>query len=115
MMHSKRRHEGYLLIDNRNSPGVPEALIAQCPFPVASAGAGARQEAAAITCSHCQSVVMLNPLRTRPRAYCPKCDHYICDRCEGLRTMAGEGYGRCVTMAAVLDRLQNEQAKETHG
>lgn len=66
-MRSKRSQEGYLLIDHRASPGttlVPE---------------GAAYESATITCSHCQTVVVLNPLRTRERGYCRRCDHYVCD------------------------------------
>lgn len=35
------------------------------------------------TCTHCQCVVVLNPLRSRERGYCSKCDHYICDECVG--------------------------------
>jgi len=40
-------------------------------------------EADTSTCSHCQRVVVLRADRTRARAYCAKCDHYICDGCVG--------------------------------
>lgn len=68
MLQSKRNLEGYLLIDHRASPGtpqVPEGRILEAPT---------------ITCSHCNAVVILNPMRTRPRNYCAKCDHYVCDK-----------------------------------
>lgn len=59
-MHSKQSHEGYLLIDNT------------------AAGEG-KIEAATITCAHCQVTFLKNPMRTRARGYCAKCDAYVCD------------------------------------
>lgn len=76
---SKQHHEGYLLIDQREAPPVPiNPLLVGKPeaLPVAS---GSMYESATITCCHCQVVVVLNPLRTRERGYCSKCDHYVCD------------------------------------
>lgn len=61
-MKSKRSQEGYLLIDN------------------SAAGVGPKFETPTITCSHCHCIVVLNPLRTRPRGHCRKCDHYVCDK-----------------------------------
>jgi len=66
-MSSLRRHEGYLLIDHTDSPGTK------------SVPKGVKHEAATITCSHCNRVFQINRLRTRPRHYCAKCDHYVCD------------------------------------
>ena len=90
-MSSLRRHEGYLLIDHRVSPGVPAG-----PDP-ALVGAGRLFESATITCSHCQAVVILNPDRSRPRHYCAKCDHYVCDKPECVLV--------CDPMQARMDRL----------
>ncbi len=90
-MQSKRRHEGYLLIDHRNSPGVPVGFGGSC----VAVGAGQAFEAATITCSHCQAIVVLNPERDRERAWCAKCDHYICDGCGAAR--------ECVPFAKTLD------------
>ena|SRR3990167_1683783 len=75
-------HTGYLMIDHRDSPGVPEALIhaaiaAGKPAPLA--GAGSLFEADTFTCAHCHAIVIKNPLRTRGRHYCAKCDRYVCD------------------------------------
>jgi hypothetical protein len=73
MSASSKRREGYLLIDNRNSPGVAGT------DSVPSVGAGHVYESATKTCKHCHVVVILNPLRTRARGYCRKCDDYVCD------------------------------------
>ena len=88
MIHSKRSHEGYLLSDLRHSGG---ALL----------------ESATITCSHCHRQLLVNPARTRAREWCPKCDHYLCDRCGLIRKLDG---GACEPLKAKMDRLQNEAA-----
>jgi uncharacterized paraquat-inducible protein A len=62
-MFSKRRLEGELTVDDR-------------------ASGGALFESATTTCSHCNKIVVLNPDRQRPRGYCSRCDHYICDSCD---------------------------------
>lgn len=73
------KKEGYLLIDNRESPGVSEGLIHQSGKDAPFVRAGQMFESATVSCSHCQRIVILNPDRTRPRGYCRKCDAYICD------------------------------------
>lgn len=83
-MSSLRRHEGYLLVDN-------------------SVSGGAREEGAILTCSHCQKQMRVNPLRTRARAYCAGCDHYICDWCDGMRVRA---VVTCRTFNKILDDQQ---------
>lgn len=84
---SKRSLEGYLLIDHRAGDGMPGLR------------AGSVFESATITCSHCQTQVVLNPDRSRARAYCPKCDHYICDGCEAIRVQTGV----CRTWKQIMD------------
>jgi len=67
-MSSQRTKEGYLIIDHRASPGntlAPEGQVYETPT---------------VTCSHCGAVVVLSPTRKRPRHYCVKCDHYVCDK-----------------------------------
>ena len=81
-MNSKRRHEGYLLIDHRGSPGISVDEARKAGLPVPACPAGQLYESATITCTHCNMVVILNPQRTRERGYCAKCDHYICDKVE---------------------------------
>ncbi len=82
---SHRSHEGYLLHDNRVAGGV-------------------MLEAPTYTCSHCQTVVVLNPLRNRERAWCSSCVHKICDTCGAAR---GSNGGRCTTFKEIIDQVQN--------
>ena len=91
----KRRREGYLLIDNRYSPGVSAEFVHASGMDAPVVGAGATFESATMTCCHCNAVVVLNPLRTRPRGYCAKCDQYVCDN-------AGCGL-ECRPFAKLLD------------
>jgi hypothetical protein len=98
-MTSLRSHEGYLLIDHRNSPGVPDAIVQPLGLPL-GAGRGVF-EAATYTCKHCQRIVVMNPDRKRERAYCRGCDHLICDPCgaERARTL------QCRTFEQVIDQI----------
>lgn len=81
MRTSKRRAEGYLLIDHRHSPGITEAdlltvpLVRRAEFQVTTG----LFESPTIRCCHCGTMVVINPSRTRARGYCALCDHYICD------------------------------------
>jgi hypothetical protein len=104
---SKRSHEGYLLVDHRASPGVPAHLL---PADKQFIGVpeGKVLEAGLLTCAHCQTGMMVNPLRTRDRAYCPKCDHYICDTCEAIRIKAG---GACNSFKRLMDDAADAVAK----
>lgn len=82
MSTSLSRQGGTLIIDHSNSPGIPPEMAAEWEFrgiPVAPAGV--RLEMDTHTCSHCQSVVLRNPLRKRPREVCRRCMHVVCDRC----------------------------------
>jgi hypothetical protein len=79
-MSSKRRHEGYLLVDQRESPGVPQEVLASTGGRFHPMGTGGETfESATVTCAHCNVIVILNPNRTRERGYCYKCDQYVCD------------------------------------
>lgn len=62
----KRGAFGELTIDHRASPGMP--------------GMPSFFETATAMCAHCNTLVVLNPLRTRERGHCRKCDAYICDK-----------------------------------
>lgn len=104
-MHSKRNHEGYFLMDHRNSPGVPdEIVVAQGLDPCA----GKRVfESATFTCSHCEAVIVKNPNRSRERAWCKKCDHYICDGCGAELHKTGI----CYPFKAMVEDLRNAHAQ----
>ena len=90
---------GLLTIDHRDSPGVTPADLAALPGAIAVAG-GALLERDVQQCSHCQRGIVLHPNRVRPRGYCPKCDHYVCDGCEAIRVQTGN----CVPFRARLEQ-----------
>jgi hypothetical protein len=100
-MPSKSNKEGYLLIDHRNSPGVSVDVIRASGKDAPIVGEGQMLEAAVLTCSHCTAQIIRNPARTRERAYCRGCDHYICDGCEAKRVASG---GQCDVFTRKLDR-----------
>jgi hypothetical protein len=106
-MSSNRRLEGYLLIDNRASPGVPAEMLRATGKDVPSLGFGEGQifESATITCSHCHTIVILNPDRSRPRNYCRRCDHYICDN-PGCHT-------GCLPLNDFIDQTRETIARQT--
>ena len=108
-MSSLQRHDGYFMLDNRESPGVPDALMVAQGLPT---GSGKHFfESACITCSHCERVVVLNPDRSRERGYCPKCDHYVCDQCETARVASG---GACYPFKAMVQDLLEHADKTAH-
>ena len=76
-----KQREGYLLIDHRASPGIPEDLAVAANLPPQYLREGKILELATLTCSHCKIPQIKNPLRTRERASCPKCFKYLCDLC----------------------------------
>lgn len=78
-MFSKRSLEGYLQIDHRAGPGLEPDFMRKIGLNGPAVGHGANYESPTITCCHCNTVVILNPLRTRPRNHCRKCDQYVCD------------------------------------
>lgn len=80
-MFTKKSQEGYLMIDHRASPGISEEVARLSGFDPAQCGEGKLFETATLTCAHCKGSVVKNPLRTRERPHCVKCNHYICDGC----------------------------------
>jgi hypothetical protein len=78
---SKKSQEGYLLIDNRESPGITRDEAIRMHGAAIPIGKGIKLETSTYTCSKCQMVIVVNPNRVRERGYCRKCDHDVCDRC----------------------------------
>lgn len=79
---SKRSHEGWLMIDHRAAPGIDKETLKAAGVDAPAVPEGGVYECPTLGCNHCGGAVILNPKRTRPRAYCPSCDRYICDLCE---------------------------------
>lgn len=73
--------EGYLIVDHRASPGLPEMVVQRTALAGIPLGEGKMFETATLTCGHCKTVQIKNPLRQRERGRCFKCAHYICDPC----------------------------------
>jgi hypothetical protein len=105
---AKPRRFGELLIDHTFSPGLtPEMVLAAGldPRSVPAVGADKKGEFATVTCCHCNTIVILNPERTRARGYCPKCDAYCCD-CHGCSPeFCNGGFDK------LLDFVQEQNAK----
>ena len=115
MLFSKRSLEGYLLIDHRAGDGLSCDLVQKSGLDTMPLRLGSVFESATLTCSHCQRQVILRPDRSRERGYCPKCDHFVCDRCEVIRIANG---GACRTFKQVMDDLEKavlKQEKVQHG
>ena len=76
------QREGYLFIDHRASPGIPEEVALQIGLDPNLVKEGRVMEAATLTCAHCKTTVVKRPERIRERASCRKCGgKYICDDC----------------------------------
>lgn len=114
-MKTKRSHEGYLLIDNTNGPGVSADMLAELErragkkAMVPSVAAGKRLEMPLLTCSHCEQGLIVNPMRTRERAYCRKCDHYICDACDLIRKVGDESCRHRFVERAAEQAVRDQQ------
>lgn len=78
--------EGYLFVDHRASPGIPEAQARRMGYEPSLVGEGKLLEAATLTCAHCNGIAIKNPLRARERYCCMSCGgRYICDQCNAER------------------------------
>ena len=77
---------GYLFVDHRSSPGIPESMARKMGYDPHLTGEGKLYEADTQTCAHCNTPVILNPERKRARNYCMACSgEYICDLCDAER------------------------------
>lgn len=105
---SCKSREGYLMIDHRASPGMPVGFYEKAGIDMPSVGEGKMVEMATLTCKHCCNVFIMNPQRTRERAYCFKCNHYICDICEGVSRLADYVH---TPFQKKVDDLQDQMAR----
>lgn len=109
-MGSLRRQEGYFLLDNRDTPGVPDEVARPLApdLPMGFNRAGRLFEAPTVTCSHCQTVVVINPDRQRERPFCRKCNHYVCDSCGVVLAQTKE----CKTWKQFIEEYLERQVKQ---
>lgn len=103
----QRAQEGYLALDHRASPGISERDVARMS-PDAPPGAGrSLWEMPTLGCPHCGKQQIVNPLRTRDRPWCQKCDAYICDDCKLVMVTTGKHR----PFTAIIDEIQGRAAK----
>ena len=105
-LNSKRRHEGYLQIQNEHGPSFGEETARR--FNLVQAPSGGTLEIATYTCHHCQRVVVLNKARLESREWCWNCDHYICSQC-GLNRRLGVG---CQPMKKIMEAVQTQAIRD---
>lgn len=97
---------GLLTIDHRETQGVPVESLRRTGLPL-TAGEGLF-EAHTLTCGHCRTIVVLEPRRTRERANCRKCNHYLCDRCGAAAVQNAE----CIPLNKLVDQLYETALKQ---
>lgn len=103
---SQRNQGGYFMLDHSQTEGLDAATERAAGLPP-GAGQGLF-ESSTYTCTHCQTVVLMNPARRRERSYCTGCDHYICDGCGAVRALSG----RCRTVAQILDEAMEQASRQ---
>ena len=110
MVFRKDERAGEVIIDHRESPGLTEAdarrgrALGMLPF----LGKGQVFEGLTDTCSHCQRVVVRNPLRSRSRGYCSKCDRFLCDNCAVTLHLTGICYPWKKRLADEAERVARQ-------
>lgn len=90
---------GYLFIDHRNSPGMPDEVMMRAGYPAGS-GKGLF-ECDTLKCAHCGSVQIKNTMRSRERGKCGKCNSYVCDGCAARLHATME----CTPITKLIDQL----------
>lgn len=108
-MLSKRSREAYILIDHRNSPGITPEFLKANNIDAPAVGAGMTFESAVSVCHCCQRDIILNPNRTRERAWCMLHDAYLCDECDVARTSGTD----CVPFEKKLSQLWDKISKRS--
>jgi hypothetical protein len=99
---------GYLMVDHRASPGLPENVARLAGYDPTLCREGKIYEADTMTCSHCGGTVVKNIFRTRERHSCAKCGgHYICDGCQYLSTLPDYVHA---PMSKIIDDVRKQEA-----
>lgn len=94
---------GYLFMDHRASPGLPESFARRMGVDPKLVAEGGLFEADTLRCNHCGTPVIKNPYRVRARGNCSKCNSYICDGCAG----ALKANGVCRPFTQVVDDVMD--------
>jgi hypothetical protein len=97
-MRLKSSREGYLFIDHRASPGLPNGFYRSIGLEGFDVPEGRAIDGATLTCCHCGCIVVKLPDRSRERGHCFKCSDYICDPCVAK--------GGCTPHVKTLDQAE---------
>jgi hypothetical protein len=65
-------------------------------------------EAETYTCTHCSTVVVMNPARQRERYKCKGCNHHICDPCAGDMSQGAQ----CKTMDQKFEEAMEQAVRQ---
>lgn len=109
---NRKNLEGYLCIDHRNSPGVPEEITHAQGLPAEAGSADTIFETAVATCGHCEAQVYLNSNRTRERYFCSSCNHYICDSCKADQVSGKACYPFKAMVGDLLEKIDKGRESE---
>lgn len=99
------KQQGYVFIDHRASPGLTESEARVMGYDPKAVCEGGVMEADTLTCAHCKTVVIPNPMRVRERGHCAKCMHYVCDGCAAHMTLPDYQHK---PFLAKVEELQNQ-------
>jgi hypothetical protein len=69
------------MVDHRASPGLSQEDALKLGYHPSQVAEGKLFESKTNHCSHCGTIVIMNPMRTRDRCLCQSCNKYICDNC----------------------------------
>lgn len=86
---------GYYEVDNRAADVLPPGTVRHF-------------EADTYTCSHCETVVIMNPARKRERYKCKSCSHHICDPC-AAKAFEGE---KCLPFKTMIEQLREQAERQ---
>jgi hypothetical protein len=97
---------GYLMVDHRASPGLPEDVARWAGYDPKLAREGKVFEADTMTCCECHNWVVKNPERTRERHSC-SCGNYLCDGCAFRLSLPDQVHK---PLARVIDEVKKQEA-----
>lgn len=108
-MFLKREREGYLEI--QGGAGLTPEEAALGPPGTLPVHPDKKLQLVTLRCAHCPRQVILNPLRTRERGHCFKCDRYLCDPCATKQKLGIE----CRPLEKAFDDHLTKQARLSNG
>lgn len=101
--------EGYLFVDHRASPGLPEEIARRAGYDPTLCREGKLFETATLRCAHCAGHTIVSAHeRDKARGHCFQCNRFVCDVCVGR--MCQPDYVH-VPFAKLVDIAKDAEAK----